>query len=58
MILCTRVSAEGSRPWVDTYAGGMVKAEGVLLVILVAIAGELACRVVVWWKKEKKAKEL
>ena len=58
MFLYTRVSAEDGRQCVYTYAAGIVEAEGVLLAILVVVSGELACRVVVWWKKEKKARGL
>ena len=47
MFLYARVSAEDSRKRVHTYAAGMVDAEGALLVILVVMSEEVACRVAV-----------
>jgi len=47
MCLYTGVSAEDNRQCVHTHAAGMVDAEGALLVILVVVSEEVACRVAV-----------
>ena len=47
MFLYAGVSVEDSRQCARTYAAGMVDAEDALLVILVVMSEEVACRVAV-----------